>query len=347
MDFCIQLAPYMPDADYGGPRVFADVLEQAITADRAGFESVSITEHHLINILMMPAPLQFATQIAAHTKQVKILTSVSVLPLHDMRVYAGEVVCADIFTNGRLMLGVGRGAFAFEMQRMGVPMDETLPRFNESLEVLQALLSGEEVFWNGVYYQFEPLTIMPRPLTPGGPQLMMAVLNPEGVYHCTKRGFHIQTTPLAGNHQLLLDQVAGFSRAKDELAERGSHLTLSLSRVGLPCESDMQIKSRLRSAEKYYARFDNVFTGPGIVCNGMIDELPRKQTNAELAESLLICTSAEMIDKLSVYAELGVDRFILSCNFGVQNAEVLEGIQKFAEDVAPFVAKSKGIASVS
>jgi len=347
MDFCIQLAPYMPDASYSGARVYADVLEQAIAADRAGFESVSITEHHLINILMMPAPLQFATQIAAHTEQVKILTSVAVLPLHDMRVYAGEVVCADIFTSGRLMLGVGRGAFAYEMQRLGVPMEETLPRFNEALDVLQALLSEEEVSWDGDYYQFAPLTIMPRPLTPGGPQMMMAVLNPEGVYHCTKRGFHIQTTPLAGNHQLLLDQVAGFNQAKSELQSKGEHLTLSLSRVGLPCSSDTQKKSRLASAQSYYARFDNVFTGPGIVNNGMIDELPRKQTSDELAESLLIGTPAEMIDKLSIYAELGLDRFILSCNFGVSNSEVLESIQMFAEDVAPFVGASRRAASAS
>ena len=342
MKFCLQLAPYMPDAIDGGPRVFAEVLQQAITADRAGFESVSITEHHLINILMMPAPLQFATQIAAHTKRVNILTSVAVLPLHDMRVYAGEVVCADIFTGGRLMLGVGRGAFAYEMHRMGVPMEETQSRFNESLDVLQALLSKEEVSWRGEHYQFDSLTIMPRPLTPGGPQMMMAVLNPEGVYHCTKRGFHIQTTPLAGNHQLLLDQVESFGRAKAEMGATGSSLTLSLSRVGLPCESDSQIKSRLRSAENYYARFDNVFTGPGRVNNGMIEALPRQQSSVELAESLLIGTPAEMIDKLSVYADLGVDRFILSCNFGVENSEVLEGIQMFAEEVAPYVSVGQG-----
>ena len=78
------------------------------------------------------------------TEQIKILTAVTVLPLHDMRTYAGELVCADIFTDGRLMLGVGRGAYAFEIERLGVPMEETRDRFNESLDVLQALLSEEE-----------------------------------------------------------------------------------------------------------------------------------------------------------------------------------------------------------
>ena len=81
MKFCVQLAPYLPDKTYGGHNVFDDVLQQAITADRFGFELVSVTEHHLMNILMMPAPLQFAVAIAANTNRVKILTSVAVLSL--------------------------------------------------------------------------------------------------------------------------------------------------------------------------------------------------------------------------------------------------------------------------
>ena len=111
------------------------MLDQAVLADRLGFDAVSLTEHHLINVLMMPAPLTFATKIAAHTNRINIMTSVVVLPLHDMRIYAGEVVVADIFTDGRLMLGVGRGAFPYEMERLGVPMKETRERFDESLNV--------------------------------------------------------------------------------------------------------------------------------------------------------------------------------------------------------------------
>ena len=123
MDFSIQLSAYYPDKSYGGDRLYRDMLEQAVTADRVGFDAVSLTEHHIINILMMPAPLQFAVKIADATERVKIMTSVVVLPLHDMRIFAGEVIAADIFTDGRLMLGIGRGAFPYEMERLGVPID--------------------------------------------------------------------------------------------------------------------------------------------------------------------------------------------------------------------------------
>ena len=336
MEFSIQLSADYPDKSYGGDQVYGDMLNQAILADRLGFDAVSITEHHLINCLMMPAPLQFAVKIAAHTERVSILTSIVVLPLHDMRIYAGEVVVADIFTNGRLMLGVGRGAFAYEMERLGIPMNETQAKFNESLAVLQALLSEEEVSWDGEYYKFDPLTIMPRPVHPGGPQMMMAVMNPEGIYHCTKRGFHIQTTPLSGNHQMLMDQVNGFSRAKEEMGETGDGLTLSLSRVGFATKNDTDRKKKIEAANRYYSRFDNVFTGPGIVDKGMVRELPRKQTIEELGDSLLIGTPQEIIDKLEPYAKLGIDRVIINVNFGCDAQETLDGIQLFAEEIMPY-----------
>ncbi len=338
MDFSIQLSAYYPDKSYGGDRAYQDMFEQARLADSLGYESVTLTEHHLINLLMMPAPLQFAVKIACETQRVKIITAVAVLPLHDMRIFAGELVCADIFTDHRLMLGVGRGAFSYELERLGVSMESSREKFDESLNVLQALLAREEVSWKGKYYQFEPLTIMPRPVQPV--PIMIAALVPDAIYHSTKRGFHIQTTPLSGNHQHMLNQVDAFNRGKAELGDSGRHLTLSLSRVAFLSHNNADRQKKIEKAHDYYSRFDNVFTGPGIVENGIIKPLPRQMTVEQTAENLTICTPDEMIDKLSPYAEAGVNRFIMNLNFGVEQSEVLESIQRFAEEVMPHFTNS-------
>ena len=290
MKFSLQLAAYYPNHEVGGKQIYQNMLKQAVLADNLGFDAVSITEHHLINILMMPAPLQFAVKIASMTEHVKILTSVVVLPIHDMRVYAGEVVCADIFTDGRLMLGVGRGAFGFEMNRLGVPLEDCREKFDESLDLLQKLLSEREVSWDGKYYQFEPLTIMPRPATEGGPPIMMGVLVPEAIYHCTKRGFHIQTTPLSGSHGHMLDQVNAFNRGKDALGDAGRELTLSLSRVAFLARDEADRREKIELAHHYYGQFDNVFTGDGIVEEGLIASIPRKVPIEKTEENLHICT---------------------------------------------------------
>ena len=143
------------------------------------------------------------------------------------------------------------------------------------------------------------------------------------------------TTPLSGDHQLMLDQVDGFIRGKAELGDEGKDLTLSLSRVAFIAKNESDRKEKIKMAYEYYSRFDNVFTGPGIVNNGMIKVLPRKQSIEELAESLLICTADEMIDKLSPYQEAGIDRVILNMNFGASHKDTMTSIQNFAEKVTP------------
>ena len=137
MDFNHFLTSYMPDPKIGSKLHFDNMLEQAVLAEKLGYSTVSIPEHHLVNILMMPSPLQMAVKIASITKKINITTGIAVLPLHDMRTYAGEVATADILTDGRLILGVGRGAFAWEMKSFGTPIETSKEKFVESLEVLQ------------------------------------------------------------------------------------------------------------------------------------------------------------------------------------------------------------------
>ena len=126
----------MPNPNVGSKVHFKNMIEQSILAEKLGYKKVSIPEHHLINLLMMPSPLQMAVKIASATKNIKITTGIVVLPLHDMRTYAGEVATADILTDGRLILGVGRGAFPWEMKRLGTPIEQSKEKFVESLDCL-------------------------------------------------------------------------------------------------------------------------------------------------------------------------------------------------------------------
>lgn len=333
MDFNHFLSAYYPDTSYGGDRLYADMLDQARLADRLGYASLSIPEHHLINLLLTPAPLLMAVKLAAETTHAKIMTSVAVLPLHDMRTYAGEVVMADILTDQRLVLGVGRGAFAAEMERLGGSLAESREKFDESLNVLRALLSEEDVSWDGDFYKFAPLTVMPRPVREV--PMMIAAMAPPAIYHSTLRGFHIQTTPLMGSDEMMLEQVGAFRKAKSEMGEAGEDLTLSLSRVAWLARDDADKAAKVALAHDYYARFDNMLSGPGLVTKGAIEPLPREQTVEELEKNLLVATKSEMIDKLGVYAEAGVDEMIFNQNIGAPNQETLDNMREIAEEVMP------------
>ncbi len=348
MDFNVHLAADYPGKGYGCDRFLDDLVQQAVLADKLGYRAVSLSEHHLIDVGVMPAPLITAVKIAAHTRSIEIVTAVAVLPLHDMRVFAGEVVVADAFCGGRLVLGVGRGAYAFEMERMGVPMAESRERFDEALDVLRALLSREEVSWSGKRYNFDALTVMPRPVTPGGPRMMMAVLVPEAIYHCTRRGFHIQTNPLTGDRAHFVAQVDAFRRGKAELGDAGRALTLSVSRAAGIVRTDAERRAKLALAQHHYSRFDNVFHTAGAVDAGVARSLPRRQTVDELAQNILICTPPEMVDRLGVFADLGVDRVSFTINIGVSQSEAMDTIQCIAEEVMPhFAGRAPALAATA
>ncbi|NNE23977.1 MAG: LLM class flavin-dependent oxidoreductase, partial [Rhizobiales bacterium] len=208
-------------------------------------------------------------------------------------------------------------------------------KFDESLNVLMVLLSREEVSWNGKFYNFEPLTIMPRPLSEPMPQIVMSALIPEAIYHSTLRGFHIQTTPLQGDMNKMLEQVDAFKRGKTELGAAGEHLTVSLSRVAFVVRNERERRAKLELAYDYYSRFDNVSTGPGLVSHGAVEPLPRNQTIEQLDENLLICTPEQMVDKLGPYADAGIDEIIFNMNIGTTQSETLDAMQCISEEVMP------------
>ena len=340
MDFNHFLTSYMPDPKVGSKIHFQNMVDQSILAEKLGYKTVSIPEHHLINLLMMPSPLQMAVKIAALTKNISVSTSVAVLPLHDMRTYAGEVSTADILTDGRLILGVARGAFPWEMERLGTPIEQSKEKFIESLEVLQKLLAEEEVSFKGKYYNFDTLTIMPRPITQPVP-IMIAAMDPKSIKNAASRGFHVQSTVLSGTKELLMERVNAFKEGCEELGEKGKLLKLSMQRMMFVAKDQDDVEKKNRLAYEYYKRFDNMFTGPGKVKNGNIVPLPRKQSFEEMKENLLICTVNELIDKLSIYAEAGVDEFIISSSFGQEQNETLESMHKISEEIIPYFKNSK------
>ena len=342
MDFAHFLSSHMLDTSLGGKLLYKNMVDQSIHADRLGYGAVAIPEHHLLNVLLVPGPLQLAVKIAAHTNRVRIMTSVMQLPLRDMRILAGEVVLTQALCDGRFMLGVGKGAFGYETGRMGVPMEDTKPRFEEDLRILEALLTREEVSWKSPRYSFEPLTIMPRPEDPI--PLMVAVMNPIGIEAAAKSGYHVQTTPLGGSHQQLIDQVSAFRRGK--AASGKTHDTrLSLQRGLFLVNTERERQHIAELANEYYKSFDNVFGGPGIVDHGIIRPLPRKQTVEELASNLLLCGKQEMIDRLSVYSELGIDEVIVTSIFGQDQQMTLDMMSQFAQDVIPQLATTKAEAA--
>src|ERR1700749_2224307 len=86
------------------------------------------------------------------------------LPLAPPLRMVEEAATLDQLTNGRLVLGVGRGVSPVETGFHGVPGDEAQPRFDEAFEILRLGLSSDVVDFHGAYYDIDSAPVVTRPV---------------------------------------------------------------------------------------------------------------------------------------------------------------------------------------
>jgi len=316
-------------------QLYRDMLEQARHAEALGYDALSVPEHHFVNILMNPDPLMLALQVANVTERLPISTAVIVLPFHDMRRFAGQAMLVDILSGGRIELGVGRGAFAYEMQRMGMDPAETRACFDESLAVLEALFDGEEVSWDGDYYKFDPLTVMPR--SPRRPKIWIAALGPEAIYHTARKGYDVQTTPLRGGYPLGVKQMEAFHKGADEAFQAtGKRPRMSMLRSAYVAMDERDAEDKRKVVFEYGLRFTNGFETPGTVSKGELEIIEVDYEMEDAMKQLIVGTTDEIVEKLGAYVELGMDEIALDMHLGIpSHREVMASMERFAADVMP------------
>ena len=100
-------------------QVFAAALDDAGAAERLGFDSVWVTEHHGSGYGLSAAPSVVAAAIAARTARVAIGYAVNVTPLHAPVRLAEEIATVDQLSGGRVVAGFGPGYSPVEFQTMG------------------------------------------------------------------------------------------------------------------------------------------------------------------------------------------------------------------------------------
>src|SRR5262245_33927753 len=141
--------------------VYRDELRLADLAEPLGFESVWGVEHHFTDYTMCPDVLQFLTYVAGRTERARLGSMVVVLPWHDPMRVAEEVSMLDNISDGRLILGLGRGAGKVEFDGFRLPMEESRGRFVESAEMLLRGLEQGFCEYQGTYLRQPRADIRP------------------------------------------------------------------------------------------------------------------------------------------------------------------------------------------
>lgn len=108
-------------------------------------------------------PLNALAFAAALTRKVKIATGILVLPVRHPVVLAKEISTLCHLSDNRYMFGVGPGWYAREYEVTGSRIEERGRRTDEIIEAVTRLLTNPNASFRGKYYQFDDVTIEPRP----------------------------------------------------------------------------------------------------------------------------------------------------------------------------------------
>ncbi len=163
-------------ADRRSPReIYAHALALAEEAERIGFDSVWVSEHHFIDDGYLPSLLPMCAAIAARTQRVTVGTGVLLAPLHDPIRVAEDAAVVDLISGGRLILGLGAGWRREELDAFGVPARQAGPRLERSVRVLREAWSPE-LAREG----YPGVAVTPKP-TGGGPPIWIGALSETGV----------------------------------------------------------------------------------------------------------------------------------------------------------------------
>ena len=175
--------------------VYRNELRLAAEAEPLGFESVWGVEHHFTDYTMCPDVLQFLTYMAGRTQRAGLGSMVVVLPWHDPLRVAEEVSMLDNISDGRLILGLGRGAGRVEFDGFRLSMDESRDRFVESAEMLLRGLETGHCEYAGKFVRQPRAAIRPAPFKTFRGRTYAAAVSPESMPIMAKLGVGILVIP--------------------------------------------------------------------------------------------------------------------------------------------------------
>ena len=164
--------PWGPDAEYN---TLWQAVEQVTYAEEMGFEHVWLVEHHfLTEFAHSSAPEVTKAIMAERTSKMRLGFGVVLSPVHHPLHVAARVATLDIFSNGRVDVGVGRTKGPYQVTPFGADVSQTQSMMTEMLECLPKMWTQEVFSHEGQHWSIPPREVIPKPIQKPHPPLWMA-----------------------------------------------------------------------------------------------------------------------------------------------------------------------------
>jgi probable F420-dependent oxidoreductase len=215
-----------------------DLAEIARAVEARGYESLWIPEHPVIPVTMrtefpftadhkLPEhygrwadPFVALTVAACATRKIKLGTGICLLPEREPLITAKLTATLDLFSGGRLILGVGAGWLREETEVMGANFGSRWKRTREMVEALRILWTQNQASYHGDIVRFTAVRCEPKPVQKPCPPVLLGAHGPKALERVART--YDGWMPLVQNPEELRESVA---QLRNLAGQRGRHAT--------------------------------------------------------------------------------------------------------------------------
>ncbi|UWP88228.1 LLM class flavin-dependent oxidoreductase [Aliiroseovarius crassostreae] len=329
-----------PDQDQ--KQLYDEFITLCKIADQGGMHAIWTGEHHGMNFTIAPNPMLNLIDVARHTENVRLGTGTVIAPFwHPIRL-AGEAAMTDIITEGRLELGIARGAYEFEYERLMPGMDawEAGQRLRELVPAVKALWKGDYAH-DGEFHQFPKTTSAPQPVQAGGPPVWIAARDPNSHEFAVANGCNVQVTPLWKGDEEVADLMGKFNAACEKHSDQPRPKVMLLQHTYV-AEDAADTELGAEELNRFYCYFGAWFMNKREITQGLIEPLTEEDianhpfySAQAMKRDLVIGTPDEVIARLKGYEALGYDEYSFWIDSSMSFERKKASLERFIKDVMP------------
>ena len=309
-----------------------NVIERIVFADKVGLNTFGIGEHHRKEFLDS-APFMILSAAAARTKNIKLISAVTVLSAADpVRVFQ-NLSTLDLISGGRAEMVAGRGSFSEAFPLFGLNFKDYDDLFIEKLDLLLNIRENEFVNWSG---KFRPalnnLPIYPRPIQKSVPIWLGVGGTPQSFARAGTLGLPLMVAIIGGNTHRFRPLVDIYRQAGKEAGHGPDKLKVGLHSLGYVANSMGE------AIDLYYEGYAKMFTkigkerGWGPVTREQFDQ----QTGP--LGAIVLGDPDQVSDKIRRHSEAlgGIDRFQFQMDIAdITHENLLKSIELIGKKVIP------------
>ncbi len=328
-------------------QAFDNAFELIDVAEEGGLHAVWLAELHFSpKRSVLASPMLLAGAIGARTSNIKIGTAVQILPLCHPLQLAEEAATVDHISRGRLIFGVGRSGFARTYAAYGVPYAESRERFAETLEVVRRAWTSDTFSFEGKYFQYHDVCVVPKPYQKPHPPIRVAATSVDTFPAIGEQGFDLFAAVRTGTLSELGPNLKAYRNAYAQAGHPGKGGVFMRVPVYVAKSFDKAVEDTRDSIMGFYRQLGEQLEASARESGARAIEQRdvrgrrlKETTFDEVLEEKVIVGTPEMVTSRlrAITEELELDGILaeLNCGGNVPRDGVLESLRLLCREVMP------------